>query len=154
MTSLFISNNIPASPAYAVYISQLIHYSGVCAQYIDFLDRTQLQMQKLLKQGYVSLSLRSSLQTFYGRHHDLIYRNIHISHDNCPFFLRCSFFPSSQTHYFHRTWIYIYIYMKIKENSVGIRFLSCQVFVLPSTEFELTPLIHCSTNRLALSPAP
>jgi hypothetical protein len=24
------------------------------------------------------------------------------------------------------------------------------MFVLPSTGFELTPLIHCSTNRLAL----
>ena len=27
-------------------------------------------------------------------------------------------------------------------------------FVLPSTGFELTPLIHCSTIRLALRPAP
>ena len=26
--------------------------------------------------------------------------------------------------------------------------------VLPSTGFELTPLIHCSTIRLALRPAP
>ena len=54
-------------------------------------------------------------------------------------------------------YIYIYIYiirLKIKPNSVRIRFLSCQIFVLPSTRFELTPLIHCSTNRLALCPAP
>ena len=46
--------------------------------------------------------------------------------------------------------IYIYIpvlYMRltIKPNSVRIRSLSCQFFVLPSTGFELTPLIHCST---------
>jgi hypothetical protein len=27
----FISSNIPASPAYGVYISQLVHYSGACA---------------------------------------------------------------------------------------------------------------------------
>jgi hypothetical protein len=45
---------------------------------------------------------------------------------------------------------YIYICLKIKPNSVRIRFLSCQIFVLPSTGFELTPLIHCSTNRLSL----
>jgi hypothetical protein len=32
--------------------------------------------------------------------------------------------------------------------------LSCQIFVLPSTGFEFTPLIHCSINRLALCPAP
>jgi len=38
-----------------------------------------------------------------------------------------------------------YIRLKIKPNNVRIRFLSCQIFVLPSTGFELTPLIHCST---------
>jgi hypothetical protein len=55
-------------------------------------------------------------------------------------------------------WIYIYIYiyirLKIKPNSVRIRFLSCQIFVLPSTGFEPTPLMHCSTIRLALRPVP
>jgi hypothetical protein len=55
MTSPFISSNIPASPAYAVYISHLIHYSEVCAQYIDFLDRVLMQTQKLLKQDYACL---------------------------------------------------------------------------------------------------
>ena len=50
--------------------------------------------------------------------------------------------------------IYIYIRLKIKPNSARITSLSCQIFVLPSTGFELTPLIHCSTNRLALCPAP
>ena len=29
-------------------------------------------------------------------------------------------------------------------------FMSCQICVLPSPWFELTPLIHCSTNRLSL----
>ena len=42
----------------------------------------------------------------------------------------------------------------IKPNSVRIRFLSCQICVLPSTGFELTPLLHCNTNRLTLCPAP
>jgi hypothetical protein len=32
--------------------------------------------------------------------------------------------------------------------------ISCQIFVLPSTGFEPTPLLHCSTTRLALRPAP
>ena len=48
----------------------------------------------------------------------------------------------------------IYIRLKIKPNSVRIRFYSCQIFVLPSTGFEPTPLLHCSTIRLALRPAP
>ena len=51
-------------------------------------------------------------------------------------------------------YIYIYIRLKIKPNSVRIRFYSCQIFVLPSTGFEPTPLLHCSTIRLALRPAP
>ena len=48
----------------------------------------------------------------------------------------------------------IYIRLKIKPNSVRIRFQSCQIFVLPSTGFEPTPLLHCSAIRLALHPAP
>ena len=51
-------------------------------------------------------------------------------------------------------YIYIHVRLKIKPNSVRIRFLSCQMFVLPPTGFELTLLIHCSSNRLALCPAP
>ena len=46
--------------------------------------------------------------------------------------------------------IYIYIRLKIKPSSVS--FLSCQIFVLPSTGFELTALIHYITNRLAICP--
>jgi hypothetical protein len=48
---------------------------------------------------------------------------------------------------------FIYICLKIKPNSVRIRSLCCHIFVLPSTGFEPTPLIHCSTNRLVLCPA-
>ena len=43
----FISSNIPASPAYGVYISQLRRYSRACDQYSGFLDRAQLLTQKL-----------------------------------------------------------------------------------------------------------
>jgi len=35
----FICSNIPAVPAYGVYISQLIRYSRACGSYQDFLDR-------------------------------------------------------------------------------------------------------------------
>ena len=34
-----ICSNIPAAPAYGVYISQLIPYSRACGSYQDFLDR-------------------------------------------------------------------------------------------------------------------
>jgi hypothetical protein len=38
------------------------------------LDRAQLLTQKLLKQGYVAPTFKSSLQKFYGRHHNLVDR--------------------------------------------------------------------------------
>lgn len=50
----FFSNNIPATPAYDVYISQLILFSRSCVQYNDF-QWVQLPPQKLLKQGYFFL---------------------------------------------------------------------------------------------------
>ena len=35
----FICSNIPAAPAYGVFISQLIRYSRACGTYQDFLDK-------------------------------------------------------------------------------------------------------------------
>ena len=43
---LFICSNIPAAPAYGVYISQLIQYSRACGSYQDFLDRGLLLTRK------------------------------------------------------------------------------------------------------------
>ena len=78
----FISNTIPASPAYGVYISQLIRYSRDC----DILDRAQLLMQKLLKQGYVTPRLKSSHTNFMVVITIwLTLRNIHILSDNGTF---------------------------------------------------------------------
>jgi hypothetical protein len=47
------SSNISAAPAYGVYISQLLHYSRACAEYIDFLERAQMLRQKLLQRSKV-----------------------------------------------------------------------------------------------------
>ena len=65
----FICSNIPAAPAYRVYISQLIRYSRACGSYQDFLDRGLL-----LNQGFLLVKLKSSLRKFDGRHHHLIDR--------------------------------------------------------------------------------
>ena len=64
--------NIPAAPAYGVYISQLIRYSRACGSYQDFLDRGLLLTRKLLNQGFLLVKLKSSLRKLYGRHHDLV----------------------------------------------------------------------------------
>ena len=49
----FIGSNIPAAPAYGVYISQLIWYSRACGSYQDFLDTELLPTRKLLNQRLV-----------------------------------------------------------------------------------------------------
>ena len=55
-------------------------------------------------------------------------------------------------HHYHKPfmkcfvfYIYIYIYQTVLELDFRA------IFVLPSTGFEPTPLLHCSTIRLALS---
>jgi hypothetical protein len=70
----FICSNIPAAPAYGVYIYQLIRYSRACGSYDDFLDRGVLLTRKLLNQGFLLDKLKSSLRKFYDRHHDLVDR--------------------------------------------------------------------------------
>ena len=47
----FICSNIPAVPAYGVYISQLIRYSRVCGSYQDVLDICQ-QWSYWIKTSY------------------------------------------------------------------------------------------------------
>jgi hypothetical protein len=56
----FICSNIPAAPAYGVYISQLIRYFRACGSYQDFLDRGLLLTRKLLNQGFLLVKLKSS----------------------------------------------------------------------------------------------
>ena len=70
----FLCGNIPAAPAYGVYISQLIRYSRACDVYHDFLSRDRLLTNKLLTQGFVATRLKSSLLKFFGRHHELVNR--------------------------------------------------------------------------------
>ena len=68
----FLSSNIPSSPAYGVFISQLIRYSRACSSYECFILRARRLSSKLLKQGYLVERLKSSFRKFYGRYGDLI----------------------------------------------------------------------------------
>ena len=68
----FICSNIPQSPAYGVFVSQLIRYSRACSSYDDFLVRSHLLVNKLLKQGFLTSKLKAAFRKFYGRHFVLI----------------------------------------------------------------------------------
>jgi hypothetical protein len=60
----FICSNIPAAPAYGVYISQLIRCSRACDSYQDFLDRGLLLTRKLLNQGFLLVKLSHHFESF------------------------------------------------------------------------------------------
>ena len=63
------------SPAYGVYISQLIRYARACSTYDQFLVRGCLLTNKLMSQGFQLSRLQAAFRKFYGRYNDLI----------CPF---------------------------------------------------------------------
>ena len=48
----FLDSNIPASPAYGIYISQLIRYARAYSRYDEFLARSKMLTTKLLSQGF------------------------------------------------------------------------------------------------------
>ena len=76
-----LSSNIPTSPAYGVYISQLIRYSRACSCYSDFLQRHRCLSSKLISQGYKKERLVLYLKKFIGRYQDLVDK-YHVSTSN------------------------------------------------------------------------
>ena len=67
----FLNSNIPSSPTYGVFISQLIRYARASSSYECFILRAVRLSNKLLGQGYVMEHLRSPLRKFYGRYGEL-----------------------------------------------------------------------------------
>ena len=60
----FLCSNIQTSPAYGVFISQLIRYARVCC----FILRATWLSNKLLEQEYVTERLKPLLRKCYGRY--------------------------------------------------------------------------------------
>ena len=60
----YLSSNIPESPAYGVFVSQLIRYARVCSKYEDILFRGYILVSKLLKQGYSARKLQTTFRKF------------------------------------------------------------------------------------------
>ena len=46
---LFLHGNVPRSPSYGVYISQLIRFARVCSNVVDFNNRNLFLIAKILK---------------------------------------------------------------------------------------------------------
>jgi hypothetical protein len=70
---LILCSNIPLSPAYGVYISQLIRYARAFFAYEDFPKRDKLLTKKLVLQGYNESRLKLSFRKFCDRYNDLVY---------------------------------------------------------------------------------
>ena len=68
----FLCGNIPQSPSYGVYISQLIRYARASTLYDDILSRRCRLPSKLMKQGYEWFKFISAFKKFYGRHKILV----------------------------------------------------------------------------------
>ena len=68
----FLDVDVPCSPSYGVYISQLIRFARVCSYVDDFNNRNLFLVAKLLKQGYRYHKLRKAFSRFYHRHSELI----------------------------------------------------------------------------------
>ena len=74
VNSPFLDGDLPRSPSYAIYISQLIRFARVCSNVDDFNNRNLFLTAKLLviKQGYRHHKIRKAFSKFYHRHSELI----------------------------------------------------------------------------------
>ena len=68
----FLDGNVPRSPSYGLYISQLIRFTRVSSNVDDFSNRNLFLTAKLLKQGYRYHKIRKPFSKFYHRHSELI----------------------------------------------------------------------------------
>ena len=68
----FLDGDVPRSPSYGVYISQLIRFARVCSNVNDFNNRNLFLTAILLKQGYIYHKIRKAFSKFFHRHSELI----------------------------------------------------------------------------------
>ena len=64
----FLDGDVPRSPSYGVYISQLIRFARVCSNVDDFNNRNLFLTAKLLKQGFRYHKIRKAFNFSATRH--------------------------------------------------------------------------------------
>ena len=67
----FMCSNIPAGPAYGIYISQLVRIGRICDNYEDFVSRNRLVTTRLIKQGFRYSKLCHCFKKFSRRHNNI-----------------------------------------------------------------------------------
>ena len=68
----FLDGDVPRSPSYGVYISQLIRFARLCSNVDDFNNRNLILTAKLLEQSYRYHKIRKAFSKFFHRHSELI----------------------------------------------------------------------------------
>ena len=63
-----MDSNIPANPAYGVYISQLVRYARICTSKVDFMNRLRGLSLRLRQQGFLTNLLQRTFTKFFNRH--------------------------------------------------------------------------------------
>ena len=63
-----MDSNIPANPAYGVYISQLVRYARICMSKVDFINRLCGLSLCLRRQGFETNCLPNLFNKFINRH--------------------------------------------------------------------------------------
>jgi hypothetical protein len=85
-------SNIRASPAYGVYISQLIRYARASSNYSDFLKRHLHLRNRLLDQGYEQIRLSEvNVKNTFSSHID---KQILLTFLLTPYLHTCSLFEN------------------------------------------------------------
>ena len=67
-----LDGDVPRSPSYGVYISQLIRFARVCSNVDVFNNRNLFLTAKLLRKGYRYHKIQKAFFKFYHRHSELI----------------------------------------------------------------------------------
>ena len=68
----FLDGDVPCSPSYGVYISQLIRFARLCSNVDDFNNKNLLLTAKLLKQVYRYHKIRKAFSKVYYRNSELL----------------------------------------------------------------------------------
>ena len=68
----FLDGDVPLSPSYGVYISQLVRFARVCSNVKDFNERNLTITSKLLQQGYRFHKILITFRKFFKRYKELI----------------------------------------------------------------------------------